>query len=389
MRKLFKNVRIITPYEVLHGYGVIIDEGKITNIASEQDIASESVSEVIDGKGQFLSPGFIDIHNHGNSGYDFMDATEEAIDNIGRYHLKNGVTSYLGTVLTQSYENILNAAKNISEYKNKSNSSQLLGIHLEGPFFSIGKKGAQPEEFIKDPDIPFINKLMDISGDKLKMVSVAPEKEGALELISYLKKNNITVAMAHSNATYEEAKNGITHGVTVATHLYNGMRNFSHREPGIVGAALTDDRVFCEMICDRIHLHDAAMQIALKMKGTVKVIAVSDAMRAAGLNDGIYELGGQKVTVEDEAARLDDGSLAGSTLNLRTAVYNMVKYLNVPIHEAVRTASLSPAEAIGADKNKGSIEIGKDADLILFDDELNISSVIVGGIFTEIPAAIK
>lgn len=384
MSKLFKNVRIITPYEVLPGCGVIIDKGKITNIAPEQDIETEAVSEVIDGKGQFLSPGFMDIHNHGNSGYDFMDATEEAIDNMGRYHLKNGVTSYLGTVLTQSYENILNAAKNIAEYKNKSNSSKLLGIHLEGPFFSVGKKGAQPEEYIKDPDMSFINKLMDISNGKLKMVSVAPEKEGALKLIDYLKANNITVAMAHSNATYEEARNGIAHGVTVATHLYNGMRNFSHREPGIVGAALTDDRVFCEMICDRIHLHDAAMKIALKMKGIDKVIAVSDAMRAAGLSNGIYELGGQKVTVKEGAARLDDGSLAGSTLNLRTAVYNMVKYLNVPIYEAVRTASLSPAEAIGVDKTKGSIEIGKDADLILFDDEFNISSVIAGGILVGI-----
>lgn len=379
MSTVIRNIRLITPDEVLHGYGVIINEGKITAIVLEQGIRTEAGDRVINGEGQFLSPGFIDIHNHGNSGSDFMDATEEAIDSIGKFHLQNGVTSYLGTVITQSYENMLNAVKNMAGYKNKPNTSQLLGIHLEGPFFSASKKGAQPGEYIKEPNMPFIKELINISGNKLKMVSIAPEKKGAPEIISYLKENGITAAMAHSNATYGEAENGINHGATAATHLYNGMRGFTHREPGIAGAALTDNRVYCEIIYDRIHLHDAAVQIALKMKGPDKIILVSDAMRSAGLNDGIYELGGQKVTVKKGAARLEDGSLAGSTLNLRKAVHNMVKFLNVPIHEAVRMASLSPAEAIGVNNRKGSIEPGKDADMILFDDELNISLVIIGG----------
>lgn len=379
MSTLFRNIKLITPYEVLTGYGVVINKGKITNIDLEQNIAADSITKIIDGNGQYLSPGFIDIHNHGNSGYDFMDATEEAIDNIGKFHLQNGVTSYLGTVLTQSYENMIKAVKNIAEYKNKDNSSQILGIHLEGPFFSASKKGAQPEEFIKEPDLDFIKKVINISNDKLKMVSAAPEKAGALELISYLKENNITAAMAHSNATYEEAINSINHGATVATHLYNGMRSFTHREPGIIGASLTDERVYCEIIYDRIHLHDAAVQVTLKMKGPDKTILVSDAMRAAGLEDGDYELGGQKVTVKEGAARLENGNLAGSTLNLRTAVYNMIRYLNVPIHEAVKMASLTPAKAIGIDKYKGSIELGKDADLTLFDEDLNIKSVVISG----------
>lgn len=378
MRILFRNIKLITPGEVLYGYGAVIDDGKIQSIELEQNINLESINKVIDGSGQYLSPGFIDIHNHGNSGYDFMDTTEEAIENISKYHLINGVTSFLGTVITQSYENMINAAKNIAEYKNNY-YSQLLGIHLEGPFFSINKKGAQPEEYIKKSDISFVKKVVDVSGSKLKMVSLAPEKEGALELISYLRNSNITVAMAHSNATYGEAIEGINHGATIATHLYNGMRNFTHREPGIIGAALTDDRVFCEIIYDRIHLHDAAVEIALKMKTKDRIILVSDAMRAAGLNDGIYELGGQKVTVREGAARLEDGNLAGSTLSIRTAVYNMIKYLDVPICDAVRMASLTPAEAINIDNKKGSIDIGKDADLILFDDEINIKMVVVEG----------
>ena len=211
------------------------------------------------------------------------------------------------------------------------------------------------------------------------MISIAPEKEGALEIISYLKNNDIAVSMAHSNASFDEAMKGINSGATIATHLYNGMRSFSHREPGIIGASLTDDRIFCEIIYDRIHLHDAAAEIALKMKTKERLILVSDSMRAAGLNDGIYELGGQNVTVSGGAARLKDGSLAGSTLNLRTAVFNMIKYLDVPICDAVRMASLTPAAAINLDSKKGSIEIGKDADLILFDDHINIKSVVVAG----------
>ncbi|KAF5053946.1 N-acetylglucosamine-6-phosphate deacetylase [anaerobic digester metagenome] len=379
MSILLRNIKIITPSEVLIGYEVLVKQGKITKIDLQENMQNIEFDEIIDGKGQYLSPGFIDIHNHGNSGYDFMDSTIEAIDSIGKYHLQNGVTSYLGTVLTQSYENIVEAVKNIANFENKENSSQILGIHLEGPFFSHSKKGAQPDKFIRDPDIIFIKELIKISDNKLKMVSIAPEKDGALELIRYLKEKNVAVSMAHSNATYEEAMNGINNGATISTHLYNGMRSFNHREPGIVGASLTDDRVCCELICDRIHLHDAAIKLALKAKGTDKAVLVSDAMRAAGLKDGEFELGGQKVMVINGEARLSDGSLAGSTLNLNKAVYNMVKFLNVPIHEAVKMASLSPARAIGVHVNKGSIEVGKDADILLLDDNVNVSCVIKGG----------
>ena len=379
MSTLIKNIRLITPYEILEGYGVEVNKGKIINIDLEQNIRTNLINEIIDGEGKFLSPGFIDIHNHGNSGYDFMDGTEEAIDKIGQFHLKNGVTSYLGTVLTASYDNIFNAVQNIVEYKNKNNLSQILGIHLEGPFFSIQKKGAQPEIYIRDPELEFIKKIKKLSDNKLKMVSIAPEKKGATEIIDYLKFNDITIAMAHSNATYDEAKNGINHGATVTTHLYNGMRDFNHREPGIIGASLIDKRVYCEIIYDRIHLHDGAVLIALKMKGTDKIILISDAMRATGLDDGEYELGGQNVIVNCGAARLENGSLAGSTLNLRNAVYNMVHFLNIPIQDAVKMASLSPAMAIGADSCKGSIEIGKDADLLFLDNDINISSIMIGG----------
>ena len=379
MNILFKNIKLVTPFEILTGYCVEVRQGIISNIDKEDKIQKNSVDEIVDGKGLYLSPGFIDIHNHGNSGYDFMDATPEALDSIGKYHLNNGVTSYLGTVLTQSYENISKAIRNIANYENKNDSSEILGIHLEGPFFAQSKKGAQPEKYIRNPDMLFIKELIEISGDRLKMVSLAPEIDGAHEMIKFLRKKGIIVAMAHSNATYEDAITGINQGATVATHLYNGMRGFSHREPGIVGASLTDDRVYCEIIYDRIHLHDAAVNLALKAKGSDKIVLVSDAMRAAGLSDGEFELGGQKVMVEDGEVSLKDGSLAGSTLNLHKSVQNMVNYLNVPLYEAVKMASLSPAKALGIEERKGSIEVGKDADMILFDHNLKLTHIIKGG----------
>lgn len=379
MKTLINNVNIISPYEIFFGYGVVIDEDKIIEISKVGHIKAESIDFVIEGHGNFLAPGFIDIHNHGNMGFDMMDSTEDALDGIGEFHLQNGVTSYLGTVITSSYENMSNAIKNLVRYQNKKESSRLIGIHLEGPFFSLDKKGAQPEKYIKLPNLDEVKEILKISKDRLKMVSIAPEKPGALEVISYLKSKDITVALAHSSASFEESEAGINCGATVATHLYNGMREFNHREPGIIGAALLDERVYCEIIYDQIHLHDAAVKIALKMKGMDKIVLVSDAMMAAGLSDGDYELGGQKVVVKDSRATLETGNLAGSTLNLRDAVRNMMNYLDIPMKDAIRMASLSPAKAIGVDRYKGSIEIGKDADLILIDKEIHILGTMVMG----------
>lgn len=375
---IIKNINIITPYKVLKDYGVIINDGVITEVDFEERLL-DSNEQIIDGQGNYLSPGFIDIHNHGNSGSDVMDSDEDSLDKMGRYHLSNGITSYLGTVITSSYEDMVNAMKNICKYNNKNDKAQLIGVHLEGPFFDKSKKGAQPERYIKAPDLEEIKAILDITKDKMKMVSLAPELEGALEVIKYLSIKGVTAAIAHTNATYDQAIAGINAGITVATHLYNGMRSFNHREPGVIGAVLNDDRVFCEIIYDRYHLHDGAVHIALKMKGYDKIILVSDAMRAAGLPDGEYTLGIQKVNVVDGAARIESGNLAGSTLNLRQGVYNMIKYLNVPIHQVIKMASLNPAKAINMDDKLGSIEVGKRADLLLFDEDISIKKVILGG----------
>lgn len=384
MKILIKNANIITPYEIKRDSSLAIEDGKIANIFHEKVVDEKGFDEVIDAEGKYLSPGFIDIHNHGNFGHDAMEGTYEALDSMANYHIQNGVTSYLATTMTSDVQNIKEALKVAGEYiTNGSNyskvKSQVLGIYLEGPYFSMEKKGAQPPEYIKNPDLDEIKEFIKVSNNTIKVVSLAPELEGAEEFTRYLKNEGIMIAAGHSDATFDEAKIGIDAGITIATHLYNGMKAFSHREPGIIGAVLTDERVTCEMICDGIHLHVGAMDLAVKMKGKDGIILISDAMMATGLEDGKYELGGQAVYVKDGAARLKEGNLAGSTLTLNRAVYNIVNMVNVNLEDAVRMATLNPAKAIGVDDVKGSIEIGKDADLIIFDENINVSNAIIKG----------
>ncbi|WP_353894594.1 N-acetylglucosamine-6-phosphate deacetylase [Proteinivorax hydrogeniformans] len=383
IKTVIKNGKVITPYEVLCGVEVVIAKGKITEIKATNDVDG-TYDHVIDAQGKFLAPGFIDIHNHGNSGFDFMKSSYEAIENIASFHLKNGVTSFLATTITAPKEDLLKAVKSFKNYmidteNKKDGLSQLLGVYLEGPYFAPNKKGAQPLKHLKKPQVKELTELLDVSGGMIKVVSLAPELDGATEVISFLKENGISPFAGHTDGSFEQTQAAISLGVIGATHLFNGMRGFTHREPGVAGAVLTDQRVMCELICDGIHVHPKAMELAYKLKGKNGIILVSDAMMAAGLPDGDYDLGGQKVIVKDKVARLEDGTLAGSTLTLSKAVANMVNMVNVPIHEAVGMATLNPAKVIGVADNKGSIETGKDADLVLFDENIKITDVIVGG----------
>jgi N-acetylglucosamine-6-phosphate deacetylase len=384
MKMLMKNANIIIPYEIKRNSSLVIEDGRIANIFDGKSLNENIYDLVIDVKGHFLSPGFIDIHNHGGLGHDFMEGTYKALDSIADFHLKNGVTSLLATIMTEDINTIrkaINGAKNYIENAGNSSKlkSQVLGIYLEGPYFALEKKGGQPEKHIKKPDLEEIKELIKYADNHIKIVSLAPELKGADDIIRYLRKEGILVSAGHTNATLEEAKNAIELGVTQATHLYNGMRAFNHREPGVIGAVLTDDRVICEIICDGIHNHFLSLDLAVKLKGMDKVILISDSMMAAGMKDGKYLLGGQDVFMKDGEARLVDGALAGSTHSLNKAVYNMIKNGIVPLEDAVKMASLNPAKAIGLDDVKGSIEIGKDADLIIFDENVNIIGVMVKG----------
>lgn len=380
MKTLIKNSRVITPYEIRENCSLCILDSKIVDLVKADQVDEAQFDKVIDLEGKYLSPGFIDVHNHGNYGHDAMEGTAEALASMSKFHLSNGVTGYLATTMTGSQQGTIKAIKNAANYiRVNSEGAKVLGLYLEGPYFAQEKKGAQPPEFIKDPDLDELKIFLQAGEGNVKIVALAPELSQAKEAVALLKERGVTVAAGHTNAAYTEASEGIERGITQATHLYNGMRAFTHREPGVIGAVLTDERVACEMICDGIHLHPAAMKVAVKLKGKDKIILISDAMMATGLKDGTYDLGGQDVFVKDGVARLKDGALAGSTLTLNRAVYNMVHLVGVPLQEAVQMATLNPARAIGADKNKGSIEIGKDADLIAFDEKLAISFAMIEG----------
>lgn len=387
MRVFIKNAHIITPYDILYNFDLTAVEGKICNLQPSGELHEKDFDEIIDAEKNYLAPGFIDIHTHAISGYDTMDSSLEALDAMASFYLLNGVTGFLSTTMTSAAEDIERAIKNVASYislqRGKSqvldrtgSRAQLLGIYLEGPYFSPSKKGAQSAEYLKNPDLDELKKFIELSEGTIKVVALAPELPGALEAISFLRNLGIIVSAGHTDATFDAAVNAFDYGVTQVTHIFNGMRAFAHREPGISGAALVDERVYCEMICDGIHLHPAAMKLVLKAKGKDKILLISDSMMAAGLSDGEYTLGGQKVIVKGPEARLTDGTLAGSTLTLNKAIYNMVHMVGVSLPDAVRMATLNPARAIGLDRTKGSIEIGKDADLVLFDQNLNILKVI-------------
>ncbi|MGB9812888.1 MAG: N-acetylglucosamine-6-phosphate deacetylase [Thermovenabulum sp.] len=382
MRLLIKNAKIIAPYEIVVNHGLAIENGKIADFIENRFIKEEMFDEVIDAEGNYLSPGFIDIHCHGAFGFDVMDEGFSPLENIAKFQLKNGVTSFFAAVMTAPVEKIRKSLKNITSYilsQKNSNApkekAKILGIYLEGPYFSPTKKGAQPEEYLRKPDKEEIITLLEDSMHFIKVVSLAPELEGALEAIKLLKKEGVIIALGHTDADYEEAKRAIYLGASLATHTYNGMRGFSHREPGVLGAVLSDDGVYSELIADCVHVHPAAMKLLVKAKGTEKIILITDSMMAAGLSDGEYTLSGQKVKVKNGIASLPDGTLAGSTLTLNKAIYNMVYKVGVTLQDAVKMATFNPARALGF-IGKGSIEVGNDAELVIFDENINILRVI-------------
>lgn len=332
--------------------------------------------EVIDAKGQYIAPGLVDVHTHGRNSFDTMNGTYEAIDTISMNCMKSGVTSFLPTTMTQSIDLTNQAIANCAAYQGKENGAKVIGVHMEGPFFETKKKGAQPGEYILKPSIEKFKELVGDNEDSVAMLSLAPEIDGAADLIHYLVQKGITVSMGHTGANYEQAKAGFREGINHATHTYNAMNGFTHREPGAVGAVFDSDDVFAELILDGIHVHFAAAKTLIKEKGIGKVCLITDSMEAAGLPDGQYQLGGQAVYVKNSEARLIDGTLAGSVLSLNEAVRNAYKHLDLPIYEAVRLASYNPAISIGHPEI-GQIAPMKKADIIIINENIDILSVII------------
>ncbi|MBE0068170.1 N-acetylglucosamine-6-phosphate deacetylase [Thermoanaerobacterium thermosaccharolyticum] len=373
MSTLIINGRLLLDNNIVDDKDLLIEDNKIAAIGK-----GLSGDNVIDADGNYVSPGFIDIHIHGSAGFDTMDGTFDAINAISKSIAKRGTTSFLPTTMTEDKNKIKNAIKNVYENKNRVEGAEILGIHMEGPFINPKQKGAQDEKFILKPTI---DNFFELGGDYIdivKLVTIAPEIDGSLELIKFLKEKGIIVSVGHTDSTYDEVVAGFKAGMTHATHVFNAMRGFHHREVGTLGAIFDLD-ISAELIADGIHSVFPAIRTLLKLKGKDNTNLITDAMMAANLSDGVYQLGGQDVYVKNGAARLKSGVLAGSTLTLDKAVKNILTNTDLSLYESVALASYNSAKVIGVQDRKGLIKEGYDADIIIFDDDIDIKKTIVGG----------
>jgi N-acetylglucosamine-6-phosphate deacetylase len=334
------------------------------------------VMKTIDAHGKYVSPGFIDIHIHGSGGKDTMDGEVSDLKIISETIAKSGVTGFLPTTMTMEKEKIYKALDSVKiAIAENIKGAKILGAHMEGPFISRKYKGAHKTEHIIKPDFEFIKNYKDI----IKIITMAPEEDLQFKFVRSVKNNSdIVLSMGHTASDYETAMEAVEAGISNASHIFNAMPAFHHRAPGAVGAVLKSNISF-ELIADTLHIHPAVFQILLNAKGKDKMILITDSMRAGYMKDGKWEIGGQEVVVENNSARLNDGTLAGSILTLNKAVLNIMQHTDLKIYEAVALASLNPAKLINMDNAKGSIKIGKDADLIIFDEGLKVAMSISGG----------
>lgn len=335
-------------------------------------------AEIIDAKGKYVAPGLIDMHIHGYLGKDVCDGEEESIRTISKGLLANGVTGYLPTTMTVDMKVIRKALETCRSLKEESkdwDGSTILGCHAEGPFISESKKGAQDAKYILKPDAAFVKEYADI----IKTITLAPETDendfAAIREIT--RDTDVIISMGHTSADYETAMASVNAGVKHATHLFNAMTPMQHRAPGVVAAALNSD-VSCELIVDTFHVDVSLYNMLWRLKGR-KLCFITDCLPAGGLPEGEYTLGGAKIIYKGIVCRLEDGTVAGSILHLNKGVWNVYTNSNIPLYECVNCASLNPATTLGIDKTKGSLDIGKDADIIITDSEFNVEKTIIGG----------
>ncbi|MCE7785964.1 N-acetylglucosamine-6-phosphate deacetylase [Staphylococcus xylosus] len=372
------NGRIYTENETIEQGYILIENGKIIQIAEGE---YQGDLTTIDVKGQHVLPGFIDIHMHGGYGEDAMDGSFEGLKHLSESLLSEGTTSFLATTMTQSDENIIKALKNIVDYQEQQdslNAASIVGIHLEGPFISEYKVGAQNPAYVQRPSVEKVQQFQEIANNQIKVMTFAPEVEGADETLSTLH-DQINFSIGHTVATFDEVNEAVAQGAKHVTHLYNAGTSFEHRNPGLSGAAWLNDDLSTESIVDGIHSHPASVKIAYKQKGNKRFFLITDAMRAKGMPDGEYDLGGQNVVVKGSEARLASGALAGSILKMNEGLKNLIAYTGASLDDLWRVTSLNQAIALKIEGDKGSIAIGKDADIVVVDDDIQVLTTIKSG----------
>ena len=379
---IIDHVKVFTEDKKFTDGGIVIKNGTIEQVYTEGK-RPQTEDEVLDGKGMYAIPGLIDLHFHGCKGDDFCDGSRDAIARIAEYEASVGVTAIAPATMTLPVEELEQILRVAAEYKKGPHSKKeadFVGINMEGPFISPAKKGAQDERNIIPCDVKVCERFLEVSEGLVKFMGIAPEKsENAVSFIEAVK-DKVNVSLAHTNADYDTAMAAFNAGADHAVHLYNAMPAFTHRAPGVIGAVYDSKHVMAEIICDGVHIHPAAVRATFEMMGEDRMILISDSMRAAGMPDGSYTLGGLDVNVVGNRATLaSDVAIACSVTNLMDCMKTAVKTMNIPLETAVACATINPAKSLGIDAEYGSIRAGKKAHIVLMDQELNVQQVIKDG----------
>jgi N-acetylglucosamine-6-phosphate deacetylase len=374
----------LTPTTEIPDAGVLIRDGVIEAIGPRQDMSLPSGAEEISAAGQTAVPGFIDVHIHGAGGHDVMEGTDEAMATVAKTLARHGTTSFVATTVTANPDVTCRSVQGIAHYITRQfealhTKAEVLGIHYEGPFISKVRRGVHPAEWVQLPSADLLHRLLQAAAGNARILTIAPELLGAIPCMKAAREAGVVVAMGHTDATYEQARAGIAQGARHAVHVYNAMRPFSHRDSGVIGAVLTSPEVTAELIADGVHVEEAAMRLLLQAKGAGCVILISDGLSATGMPDGKYMLGGFEVTVSGGVCRNSEGKLAGSTLTLDRALRNVVA-LGVPFVDAVRMLTANPAKLLGIEFKKGALRTGADADIVLLDENLQVTNVWTRGL---------
>jgi N-acetylglucosamine-6-phosphate deacetylase len=376
--------RALAPTTEITDAGILIRDGVIEAIGPRQDMTAPSGATEISASGQTAIPGFIDVHIHGAGGHDVMEGTAEAMSTVAKTLASHGTTSFVATTVTASPDDTCRSVEGIAHYitrqfESLQTKAEVLGIHYEGPFINKARRGVHPAEWVQLPSAELLQRLLQAAAGNARILTIAPELLGAVPCMHAARDAGVVVAMGHTDATYEQARAGIVHGAHHAVHVYNAMRPFSHRDSGVIGAVLTSPEVTAELIADGVHVEEAAMRLLLQAKGPACVILISDGLSATGMPDGKYMLGGFEVTVVGGVCRNAEGKLAGSTLTLDRALRNVVA-LGVSLQDAVRMLTANPAKLLGIEFKKGALRTGADADIVLLDENLQVSNVWTRGL---------
>lgn len=376
---------VVTPQTIIENALVLCEDGKIQFVGSGKDATPESGSQIIQASGCVVMPGFIDTHFHGSGGDDVMANGAEGIRRISRALLKFGTTGYLATTIAARHSELMKAIEDTIAAETADDhtpeAAEVLGLHIEGPYINLKFKGAQPVEGIRDPNFDECRELISAAGGRIKIMTMAPELPGGMELIAFLKANDVEASLGHSEADYDTALAAIEAGATRATHLYNAMSGVHHRKPGLASACLNEPGIQAELICDGVHVHPRMAQLAWRAKGRDSLTLITDATAAQGVGDGNFTLGDFQIQVRGPLCTLMDGvTIAGSVLTMNRAIGNAIDFTGMSLIDAAHTASLAPAKVCGVENRKGSIEIGKDADLAILKPDFSVSHTIRAGV---------